>query len=822
MLNKLMKFFYTFLLLMCLSLFVHSQQVVKMTGKVINKEGAAVELAHIRNMSNNTGVISEKDGTYSLQIPKDKNVLVQVSCIGYQAKSFIVNSKIDTISNYNIVLEVYVSDIGEVSVIGELSPESNLMKIEAKHIALNPDLSGNLESLIKTMPGVSSNSELSSQYSVRGGNFDENLVYVNDIEIYRPLLIRSGQQEGLSFLNSDMVSSIHFSSGGFESRFGDKMSSVLDIRYNKPVDFSGTVSLSLLGGTVHLEDASKDGKFTYNTGFRYKTSQYVLNSLETQGDYNPNFYDVQTYLTYKVNSSLDFDFLGYYALNSYRFVPESRETSFGTIDEALNLKIYYDGNEKDRFETYLGAFTTNYNPNENLSLKLIFSAFQTQESETYDIQGQYYLNELDNVIGSDTYGDSIMNIGVGTFLNHARNYLTANVYSVSFKGGYYTYNNKLRWGAKYNYEEIDDEVSQWKMLDSAGYSLPYNGSTVELYETARALNKIQSNRITAYVQDTYTKKFNNNSDLNVNVGLRANYWDFNNEFIFTPRMSVSYKPAWEKNMLFRFASGLYYQPPFYKEMKNADGVVNHDIKSQKSIHFVFGNDYVFNAWNRPFKLTTEIFYKSLFDLIPYKIDNVHLDYSAQNMAKGYAYGIDFKINGEFVQGIESWASLSLMKTQEDIDNDSYVNSEGETIYPGYYARPTDQLVNFSLYFQDYLPMNPSYRMNLSLHYGSGLPFSSPEKDRYDRVFRMKAYKRVDLGFSKVVINKDKSFEKAKWLNVFEDMWISFEVFNLLDINNTISYMWVKTVNNQAGNASQYAVPNYLTSRRFNLKLTAKF
>ncbi len=817
-----MKFFYTFLLLMCLSLFVHSQQVVKMTGKVINKEGAAVELAHIRNMSNNTGVISEKDGTYSLQIPKDKNVFVQVSCIGYQAKSFIVNSKIDIISNYNIVLEVYVSDIGEVSVIGELSPESNLMKIEAKHIALNPDLSGNLESLIKTMPGVSSNSELSSQYSVRGGNFDENLVYVNDIEIYKPLLIRSGQQEGLSFLNSDMVSSIHFSSGGFESRFGDKMSSVLDIRYNKPVDFSGTVSLSLLGGTVHLEDVSKDGKFTYNTGFRYKTSQYVLNSLETQGDYNPNFYDIQTYLTYKVNSSLDFDFLGYYALNSYRFVPESRETSFGTIDEALNLKIYYDGNEKDRFETYLGAFTSNYNPNENLSLKLIFSAFQTQESETYDIQGQYYLNELDNTIGSDTYGDSIMNIGVGTFLNHARNYLTANVYSVSFKGGYYTYNNKLRWGAKYNYEEIDDEVSQWKMLDSAGYSLPYNGSTVDLYETARALNKIQSNRITAYIQDTYTKKFGNNSDLNVNLGVRANYWDFNDEFMLTPRMAISYKPAWEKNMLFRFASGLYYQPPFYKEMKNADGVVNHDIKSQKSIHFVFGNDYVFNAWNRPFKLTTEIFYKSLFDLIPYKIDNVHLDYSAQNMAKGYAYGIDFKINGEFVQGIESWASLSLMKTKEDIDNDSYVNSEGETIYPGYYARPTDQLVNFSLYFQDYLPMNPSYRMNLSLHYGSGLPFSSPEKDRYDRVFRMKAYKRVDLGFSKVVINKDKSFEKAKWLNVFEDMWISFEVFNLLDINNTISYMWVKTVNNQAGNASQYAVPNYLTSRRFNLKLTAKF
>ncbi len=799
-----------------------AQNVISLTGKVLDPDGKPVESAHIRNMSNNTGVISEKDGTYSLKILKAKNVLIQVSCIGYVAQSFTLNSETDSISNYNIIMEVSVSDIGEVSVVGELSPESNLIKIEAKHIDLYPDISGNIESLIKTMPGVSSGSELSSQYSVRGGNFDENLVYVNDIEIYRPMLVRSGQQEGLSFLNSDMISSIHFSSGGFESRFGDKMSSVLDIRYNKPVEFSGAVSLSLLGGTAHLEDISKNGKFTYNTGFRYKTSQYVLNSLETKGDYNPNFYDFQSYLTYKVNRSLDFDFLGYYSLNSYKFVPENRKTSFGTIDEALNLTIYYDGKEVDRFETYLGAFTTNYYPNENLVLKLIISAYQTNEEETYDIQGQYYLNELDNVIGSDTYGDSIMNIGVGTFLNHARNYLTANVYSVSFKGGYYTNNNRLRWGAKYNYEEIDDHINQWKMLDSAGFSLPYNGETIELYETARALNKIQSNRISAYIQNTHNKKLANNADFYINIGLRANYWDFNNEFIITPRMLVSYKPDWKKDMLFRFASGFYYQPPFYKEMKNPEGIVNTDIKSQKSIHFVLGNDYNFKAWSRPFKLTTELYYKILNDLIPYKIDNVHLEYSGENMAKGYAYGIDFKINGEFVQGIESWASLSLMQTKEDIDGDFYYNSEGERIEPGYYPRPTDQLVNFSLYFQDYLPMNPSCRMNLSLHYGSRLPFSSPEKDRYDQVFRMKPYKRVDLGFSKVIISEGKTFEKAKWLNAFEDMWISFEIFNLLDINNTISYTWIKTVNNQAGNASQYAVPNYLTSRRFNLKLTVKF
>jgi len=817
-----MKFTSVLFFLAFLPHFVFSQDVTSLRGKVLDEEGNPVELAHIRNMSNNTGVVSEKDGSYSLKIPAARKVLVQVSCIGYQAKSFRINSKTDTVTEFDIVLNYSVSDIGEVAVVGELSPESNLAKIEAKHFDLNPDVSGNLESLVKTMPGVSSNTELSSQYSVRGGNYDENLVYVNDIELYRPLLIRSGQQEGLSFLNSDMVSSIHFSSGGFESRFGDKMSSVLDIRYNKPIEFSGTVSLSLLGATAHLEDISKNGKLTYNTGFRYKTSQYVLNSLETEGDYKPNFYDFQTYLTYKVNRSLDFDFLGYYGLNSYRFVPENRETSFGTIEESLNLTIYYDGNEKDKFETYLGAFTTNYNPNEKLSLKLIFSAFQTLEQETYDIQGQYYLNELDNTVGSDTYGDSIMNIGVGTFLNHARNYLTANVYSASFKGGYYSSNNKLRWGVKYNYEMIDDEVGQWKMLDSAGYSLPYNGQTLELYETARAKNNIQSSRVTGYIQNTFNKQLANNSEVYLNVGLRANYWDFNNEFIVTPRMSVSYIPDWQKNMLFRFASGFYYQPPFYKEMKNFNGEINQDIKSQKSIHFVLGNDYVFNAWNRPFKLTSELYYKILRDLIPYKIDNVQLEYSGENKAKGYAYGIDFKINGEFVQGIESWASLSLMQTKEDIKGDYYVDSEGNTIKPGYYPRPTNQIINFSLYFQDYLPMNPSFRMNLSLHYGSGLPFSSPEKNRYDQAFKMKAYKRVDLGLSKVIISKGRQFESSKWLNVFEDMWISFEVFNLLNINNTISYMWVKTVGNQAGNASQYAVPNYLTSRRLNLKLTAKF
>ena len=811
-----------FLLLLMAPWSALAQNVVTLTGKIIDTNGNPVSEAHIRNMSNNTGVISEEDGSYLLTIPSHRDVLIQVSCIGFETRELKINYEKDQLKKLDIVLNILVSDIDEVSVVGEMSPENNLIKIETKHIQLNPDISGNLESVIKTMPGVSSNTELSSQYSVRGGNYDENLVYVNDVEIYRPLLIRSGQQEGMSFLNSDMISSIQFSSGGFETRFGDKMSSVLDIRYNKPVEFSGTVSMSLLGGRAHLEDVSENGKFTYNTGFRYKTSKYLLNTLETEGNYNPQFYDLQAYFTYKVNQHLDFDFLGNYALNSYQFVPESRETSFGTIDNSLSLRIYYDGNELDKFETYLGAFTANYHPNEKLSLKLIFSAFQTLEQETYDILGQYYLNELDNTIGSETYGDSIMNIGVGSFLNHARNDLTANVYSAAFKGGYYKSNHKLRWGLKYNLEFIDDKISQWKMLDSAGYSLPYNGESIELYETARAENMLNTNRITGYIQDTYQQKLTNNAELFINGGLRFHYWDFNNEFIFTPRLLVSYKPDWEKDMLFRFASGFYYQPPFYKEIKNFQGVINPNIKSQKSIHFVLGNDYHFLAWDRPFKLTTEVYYKILNDLIPYKIDNVHIDYSAENMADGYAVGLDMKINGEFVKGIESWASLSLMQTKEDIDGDFYYNTEGDRIEPGYYPRPTDQLLNFSLFFQDYLPMNPSYKMNLSLHYGSRLPFTSPDKDRYDQVFRMKPYKRVDIGFSKVLISESKEFNEGNVLNLFKDMWLSFEVFNLLDINNTISYMWIKTVGNQSGQASQYAVPNYLTSRRLNFKITAKF
>lgn len=815
-----MKSIINIIIIFLLSIPVYAQKTAILTGQIKNLQGNTIQNANIQLKTSSIGTISDIKGNFKLIVPIKKSYTIEISYIGYEKKELQINFE-NVNKDHIIILNQSINQISEVSVTGTNSQSSNLIKIEKRAIEMLPNLSGNIETVIKSMPGVASNNELSSQYSVRGGSFDENLIYVNDIQIYRPILIRAGKQEGLSFVNSDMVSSINFSAGGFDAQYGDKMSSVLDIKYNKPTEFSGKASMSLLGASAHFEDALLNGKLTYNTGFRYKTSQYLLNSLDVEGDYNPEFYDFQTFITYSANNKLRFDILGNYGLNKYNFTPQNRETTFGTVQDALSLNIYYDGNELDKFETYMGSISVNYIANDKLSLKFIASSFNTQEAETYDILGQYYLNELDKSMSSDTYGDSIMNIGVGSFLNHARNYLTANVHSFSHKGGYYTRNNKLRWGFKYNYESIDDKIREWDMIDSAGFSLPYNDTVISLYNSAHADNYIKSNRITAFIQNTFHRSFIN-SDIYFNSGIRFHYWDFNEETIISPRFSILVEPKLHKNIKFRLATGYYYQPPFYKEIKNTNGEINNNIKSQSSIHFVLGSDYIFSAWNRPFKFTSELYYKKLNNLIPYKVDNVRIQYSAENKAKGYATGVDMKINGEFVKGIESWASLSIMRTREDIVNDQYTNSDGKIIYPGYYSRPTDQLINFSMYFQDYVPNNPSYKMNLSLHYGSRLPFSAPNTDRYDLTFKMPPYRRVDIGFSKIFIDENNQNIKNNILKHFKSAWISLEIFNLLDINNTISYLWIKTLQNQQGESGQYAVPNYLTSRRINIKLTAKF
>jgi hypothetical protein len=624
----------------------------------------------------------------------------------------------------------------------------------------------------------------------------------------------------LSFINPDMVSSVQFSAGGFDASYGDKMSSVLDVNYKEPSKFGGSVSASLLGGTLHFEGADKERKFTYISGIRYKTNQYLLGSLDTKGEYKPRFLDFQTYLKYRFSSKFDISFLGNISQNEYAFIPVTRETSFGTINTALNLKVFYDGNEVDKYLSNFGAVTTSFHPNDRLNLKFILAAYNAQEQETYDIQGQYLINELDNTAGSATFGDSIKNIGVGTFLNHARNFLTLNVWSISHAGSFSIDGHKLKWGAKFQQEYVTDKLSEWQMIDSSGYTIPFSDSSLALYDVIKSNNRLTPFRISGYLQDTKEFKLENGT-LYVSAGLRANYFSLNRQAFVNPRFSIAWDPKWEIDILFRFSTGLYFQPPFYKELRDPNGNINTNLLAQRSYHILAGADYIFRLWDRTFKLTSEAYFKYMDDLVPYKIDNVRVIYLAQNIARGFATGMDFKINGEFVEGTESWASLSLMRSMEDIKGDYYFNSLGEKVNIGYYPRPTDQLFNFSLFFQDYIPNNPSYRINLYFLFGSRLPFSPPNTDRYDLTYRMPAYKRVDIGFSKV-IKDENTLSRFKMWNPFKTVLITGEIFNLFGVNNIISYLWIKTVSNLQQMPGMFAVPNYLTSRRFNIRLTLRF
>ena len=781
-----------------------------------------VELANISIQGTNFGASSDENGRYRLRVASNQNLVLAITCVGYISKIVDVKVAEGERKEVNVKLIQISNDIEGVSVISSRRRFGNIEKINIKDIDFIPDASGNFESVLKSLPGVSSSNELSSQYSVRGGNFDENLVYVNGVEIYRPFLIRSGEQEGLSFVNSDMVSGVEFSSGGFNAEYGDKMSSVLNIKYRQPKSDAANINISLLGANITLDGISKNKKFTQLTGFRYKTSRYLLNTLDVKGDYNPVYLDLQSYLSYDVSPKVNFSFLGSYSTNKYQFAPGVRETRFGTFSNALQLKVYYEGQEVNVFETALGAFSTTIKPTNNLQHKLTFSGFVTYESETFDLLGEYWLNELDNSLGSTTYGDSLINVGIGGTLEHARNYLNAKVFAIDNSNIWTSGVNKLKWGIKYQLEQIDDKISEWTLIDSSGYSLPISTDQLKLSYSLKSSNSLKSNRINGYLQDEINFS-TNNFNCTITAGSRLSYWDYNSEYLFSPRASLTIEPNWRKDISFHFSSGYYYQSPFYKEFRFLNGTLNPNIKSQQSIHYVFGSEYRFQAWNRPFRFTSELYYKSLSNLIPYKIDNVRIRYAGDNIADGYAYGLDLKVNGELVSGAESWASLSVMRTMENIRNDSYVDKSGNTIYPGYYPRPTDQLLNFGIFFQDYLPGNPTFRVHLSGHYSTGLPVSYPKTDRYDLLTRMPSYKRVDIGFSKVfkddVSEGGSRLNRIKWI---KGLWASVEIFNLLNINNTVSYLWVQTVDNQQKQSGLFAVPNYLTSRRLNVKLTIKF
>ncbi len=784
------------------------------TGTIRDTLGISIPAATVSIYGQSKGTIANADGYYELQIPAGLNITLVYSFMGFQKQFRYVKLKKNNSQQFDVILTSNDKQIGEVEVVGSRIRKSNFMKIDPKMVAILPNVSGNLESLIKTIAGVSSNNELSAQYTVRGGNYDENLVYVNDVEIYRPFLIRSGQQEGLSFINPDLVSNVQFSAGGFDAQYGDKMSSVLDIKYKRPTEFGATIAGSLLGGNVHIEGASKNNKFSYIAGARYKSSAYILNTLETTGEYKPSFIDIQSCLTYDLNEKLTISFLGNYAQNEYQFIPVDRSTSFGTVQEAVNLYIDFEGQEKDLFSSYFGALTFDFHPNKSISHKIITTGFRTIEEETFDIQGRYSLNQLDIQLGSESEGDSLMNIGIGRFIDHARNNLDASVLNTAYKFRSISETHDIIAGFKFQYETIDDQINEWQLLDSAGYSLPYNSETVMLSNVINAKHSVSSQRIEAYLQDSYSFS-TDRADWNLTGGVRLSYWDFSDEWLVSPRFSLSYNPDWKKALVFRLSCGAYNQPAFYKELRAHDGAINENISAQKSIHYVASMDWIFKIWNRPFKFVTEIYHKQLWDIIPYEVDNVRIRYYANQKATGHISGIDMKINGEFVSGVESWFSLSLMRAREDVEGDGH----------GEIPRPSDQILNAGLFFQDYFPGNDSYKVLLSFLYGSSLPFGPPARDRYLAVGRMPSYLRVDIGISKVLKRAGQNLSAKNPFRFFKSIWLSGEVFNLLDAVNTVSYQWITVVpsslNPNPVSHSQYAVPNYLTGRRFNLKLIFK-
>ena len=792
------------------------------SGTITDMKNNTLPAVNITVLNTSIGTTSLNDGSYSMEVPADKSMLVAYSFIGYEIEKIRL-PMLKKGQNYtlNIQLKVKNTLLNDVIVKDKKSRKESFNRIKAKHVKILPGIQGGIEAILKTLPGVSSANELSSQYSVRGGNFDENLVYVNGIEVYRPFLIRAGQQEGLSFVNTDMVSSILFSAGGFEAKYGDKMSSVLDITYKRPRENSASLQLSMLGGSAYFEGASKNGRFSYLVGARHKTNEYVLNTMDTKADYIPKFSDLQTFINYELNTNWQISFLGNISKNEYNMIPKNRDTEFGTLNEALKLTIFFEGKEVDKYETYFGALSTTYQPSNHLNLQFTTSAFQTFEQENFDILGEYWLYQLDNNLGSDDFGEVAFDRGVGKYINHARNSLHASVMNFSHKGNYNNEDLKVDWGFRAQKEEIEDKISEWNLIDSAFFNYPHpndnigeeadTNQQIVMSELLKTQINLLSYRNSGYMQ--FSKDINN---ITINAGTRGSYWTYNEELLLSPRATIAYAPLWKKDIVFRAASGIYYQSPFYKELRTPEGTLNHNIKAQKSTHYVMGVDYLFYSWGRPFKWITEVYYKNLENLIPYKVDNVRIQYLANDLSNGYAKGIDMKINGEFVSGVESWASLSVMKTEEDIVGDYITNGDGSVSEAGFIPRPTDQRVNFSMFFQDYIPGNPNYKMHLNMVYGTGLSFGPPNSKKHQDVLRIPDYRRVDIGFSAVLKDENKK-SRIKWLSAFNSIWVSAEVFNLLDINNTVSYLWVTDITRR-----QYAVPNYLTARQINAKMIISF
>lgn len=773
------------------------------------------------------GTATNENGFYELKIPFGKEITITFTHLSHERLVAKFNLKNGQEIEFNPVLKTDVEQIAAVVISTNTRQRvDGVVSVTPRTLRTIKGAQPGLENILKTLPGVNISNELSTQYSVRGGNFDENLVYVNEIEVYRPFLIRSGNQEGLSFVNTDLVQNVDFSAGGFQAKFGDKLSSVLDITYRNPVDFGIRTDLSLLGGSVAAEAVSKDGKFSGIAGIRYRDNSLILNNLETEGNVEPVFADAQTYLTYRFSSKFHLNFLGNISFNKYNFQPENRQTNFGTLQEPVALLVFYDGQEKDQYQTYFGAFKANYFVNEDLTLKLIGSAYHTLEQEYFDIFAQYRLGEVNTNIGDDDLGEVEFSEGIGSQLTHARNDLDALIINAEHRGDYKVdEESTLEWSVKYTHEDIRDRLVEYEVIDSAGFSIrppnfsepnlqpyePFSGP-LTAFENIRALNRVKIDRLQAFGQ--YSKRTTwGNNDVFYNVGIRAHNWTVSGENIesstqtvFSPRAQFAIKPDWEKDMLFRVAGGLYYQPPFYRELRDSSGAVQPNVKAQKSFHLVLGNEYSFQLWDRPFKLVTEAYYKNLSDVNAYSVENVRIRYRADNVAEAYAYGVDMRLNGEFVPGTESWFSFGYLKTEENINN------------RGFIARPTDQRLKFGALFQDYVPNMPALKMYLNLVYNTGVPGGSPSyADPYDFQIRLRDYRRADLGISYELVNPEKTY-KAKWKKAFKELSFGFEIYNMFNNQNTITNTWVRDVYTKR----QFAIPNFLTPRIFNLRLSARF
>lgn len=819
-------------------------QTATLKGDLKDEFGKPVPYATVAVMDLPGGSVSGDKGEYALTVPANRELTIVFSHVSYESRDTILTFLEGETRTIDIALNTRT--FKPVIIESEIDRGGTITALDPRVTKFIPSVMGGVETLLAGQSGVSMRNELSSAYSVRGGNYDENLVYVNDIEVYRPFLVRSGEQEGLSFPNADMISSIYFSAGGFDAKYGDKMSSTMDIHYRRPTEFAGSFSASLLGGSVHLESVSKNKRFTQITGVRYRSSAYILGSLDTQGDYKPAFADIQSYLTYALNDKWELGLLGVYSSNKFNFIPENRETEFGNINEALKLTVYFEGQEVTRYQTVFGAISATNRPKPNLKLLYTFSGFKTVESETFDILGQYFIDELDRDLGSDEFGEVLQNRGIGSFLGHARNDLEATVFTFAHRGSKENENKYLQWGARVQAESIQDQISEWILIDSAGYSIPQSTPDLELSYTLKSELDLSSIRLMGYLQNTWTWHGKDKSDWTATAGLRANYWNYNEQTVVSPRATIAWQPnkvkilndstSIPRDVLYRFSTGYYYQPPFYKELRRPDGTLNPEIQAQRAIHFVLGMDRNFFLWDRPFKWVAEVYYKDLGELIPYKINNVQIRYLGENNSKGYAYGLDLRLNGEFINGVESWVSIGIMSTQEDILDDfyyEYYNDSGELIIPGYsdddvatdsvrvepgyIPRPTDQRLSFAMFFQDEMPNAPSWKVHLMMIYGTGLPFGPPGGQKYQDVLRTPAYRRVDIGFSKQFIGAPGQKTKGKFWGGIKDMYLSLEIFNLLNINNTVSYLWVQDVNGR-----YYAVPNFLTSRRVNIKLVTRF